>query len=181
MKLCTAENMIKFSLSVAFTSPKRSLSIFRGWNARVAWNKFKRISEYLGQLKKKCSASSIALSLQLQTGLGQRWLLNKSWFKMLQLLRMRYFVWITIMIIIIINNIIIIFIVFIWSSRCQQRTDLSSTPKTGIMTYSKSIKLFFHIFIYYYFFVKSWIYIVYIIIQLKYGNTDHNQNRFNWW
>ena len=28
-----------------------------------------------------------------------------------------------------------------------------------------------------FFFVKSWIYIVYIIIQLKYGNTDQNQNR----
>ena len=83
------------------------------------------------------------------------------------------------MIIIIINNNIIIFIVFIRSSRFQQITDLSSTPKTGIMTYSKSIKLFFHIFIYYYFFVKSWIYMVYIIIQLKYGNTDQNQNRFN--
>ena len=67
------------------------------------------------------------------------------------------------------NNIIILIV------------HLSSTPKTGIMTYRKSIKLFFHIFIYYYFFAKSWIYMVYIIIQLKYGNTDQNQNRFNWW
>ena len=85
MKLCRAEMIVKFSLSVTFSSSKRSLSVFRGWNARVAWNKFIRISEYLEQLKKKCSASSIAL----QTGLGQRWLLNKSWFKVLQLLRIR--------------------------------------------------------------------------------------------
>ena len=58
------------------------------------------------------------------------------------------------MIIIVINNNMIIFIVFIWSSRFQQITDLSSTPKTGIMTYSKSMKLFFHIFIYLLFFCE---------------------------
>ena len=54
--------------------------------------------------------------------------------------------------------IIIIFIISIWCSRFQQIDDLSSPPKTGLMTYSKSIKLFFHIFNF--FFVKSWIYII---------------------
>ena len=44
--------------------------------------------------------------------------------------------------------IIIFIIIFIWCSRFQQINDLSSQPKTCIMTYSKNIKLFFHIFIF---------------------------------
>ena len=52
-----------------------------------------------------------------------------------------YFLWIIIITII----FIIIFMIFIWCSRFHQKYGLPRSSETGNMTYSKSIKLFFHI------------------------------------
>lgn len=51
----------KVLTTITFSLPKWRLSVIRGWNARMAWNKFIQITEQFGQLKKECSTSSIAL------------------------------------------------------------------------------------------------------------------------
>ena len=55
-----------------------------GWNDLVEWNIVIRCSVKFGQMKRKCSASSVSC-YRLHKGEGLRWLLNKSLFKLLHL------------------------------------------------------------------------------------------------
>ena len=86
--LWTAEKIVMFSSVLKSDTPCKITSMLKGWKIRVDWNSISRWGIKRLHLKKKCSASSITLQ-EVQYGDWLKWLLKRSMFKLLQLLRIQ--------------------------------------------------------------------------------------------